>query len=163
MLMASSVGLPTSLVAYSQSEMYSIKPWGMPATSAGRFSCNLGFLFSSSVMMEEEFEAGKMVARVPRGVSARMRRAITADSYEVGIRGLDGCNGLDSCSPGTATAAAAVKSALKAIGFMMGDAGNGGCRTRGANDSSRLPQDLYNSVMWSTNTREDVEVQMEGV
>lgn len=80
MLMAKSVGLPTSLVAYSQSEMYSMRPCGMPATSAGRFSRILGLSRSSEVMMDEELEAGKMVASVPRGVRARMRRAMTADS-----------------------------------------------------------------------------------
>jgi hypothetical protein len=50
----------------------------MPWRLAGRFSSVLG-----------DWEEGKTVERVPRGVRWRMRRARIADSYEVGILKLE--------------------------------------------------------------------------
>ena len=67
------VGFPLS----SQSAMYSERPMGMPLTD--------GRCPSSSGLDERSLEEGKTVEMVAWAVRFRIRRAITADSYGVGI------------------------------------------------------------------------------
>jgi hypothetical protein len=61
----------------SQSAMYSVRPTGMPLTD-GRCS-------SSSELKEGSLGEGKTVETVAWAVRFKIRRAITADSYGVGI------------------------------------------------------------------------------
>lgn len=76
MVTARMVGFP---LWGSQSPKYSIKPKGKPATSDGRFS-------KAEISSEEDEEAfGNVVESVPRDSRRRMRRAMMADSWGVGI------------------------------------------------------------------------------
>ena len=78
------VGFPLS----SQSAMYSVRPIGKPPTSDGMCP-------SPSGPEEVESEEGKTVDMVAMGVRFNIRRAMTADSYGVGILRVDPDEGLD--------------------------------------------------------------------
>ena len=78
------VGFPLS----SQSAMYSVRPIGKPPTSDGMCP-------SSSGLEEVESAEGKTVDIVAMGVRFNIRRAMTADSYGVGILRFDSEEGLD--------------------------------------------------------------------
>lgn len=78
------VGFPLS----SQSAMYSVRPMGKPPTSAGKRPKPPG-------LEVVESEEGKTVAMVAMGVRFNIRRAMTADSYGVGILKSDFEEGLD--------------------------------------------------------------------
>ena len=83
---ASIRGLPTSAAdeegeagdVAGQSAIYSIKPIGVLATEAG----------TREIVSADRAAGfgGKIVDKVPIGVSERIRRAITADSWTVGMR-----------------------------------------------------------------------------
>jgi hypothetical protein len=79
------VGFPLS----SQSAMYSVRPMGMPPTDGPRPS--------SSGLDEGVFGEGKTVEIVAMGVRFRIRRAMTADSYGVGILRLVSEEGFKAC------------------------------------------------------------------